>query len=82
MGARPTGKSFLLCHHISFFEWTIKVPSADFIEKTNVCVYRHGEDSVAFKFDIKIGEINIILRFENNKPVGAINIETKLYKTF
>lgn len=81
-GSKADWKKFFVMPSHQLFEWTIKVPSADFIEKTNVCVYRHGEDSVAFKFDIKIGEINIILRFENNKPVGAINIETKLYKTY
>lgn len=63
-------------------ELTIKVPSSDFMETTQVLVYNNGENSVGFKIDIKIGEICVAINFKDGKPVGKINANVELYDTY
>lgn len=67
-------------HHID--ELTIKIPSIDFMESTKVCIFHQGKDSVGFKVDIKIGEITILLRFHDNKPIDKVNIQTDFYDSY
>ena len=75
-------KNLLVMPTHQILEWTIKIPSIGFMERTKVCVFHHGQDSVVFKVDIKIGEISICLKFENNQPIGKVNIETTFYDTY
>lgn len=63
-------------------EITLKVPSADFIEKTQVLAYNNGENSVGYKIDIKIGEICVILNYKDGIPVGKVNMEIQLYDNY
>lgn len=81
-GTKSDWKNLLVTPSHQLVEWTIKIPSTDFMEKSQVCVFPHGKDSIVFKVDIKIGEISILLRFENHQPVGKVNIETKFYDTY
>lgn len=81
-GSKSDWKDFLVMPSHRVVELTIKIPSIDFLEKTKVCIYNHTKDIVGFKFDIKIGEITIFLRFEDDKPVGRINIDTRFYETY
>lgn len=70
----------LPCNEIK--ELTIKVPSADFMETTQVLVYNNGKNSVGFKIDIKIGEICIVANFKDGKPIGKVNANVELYDTY
>lgn len=63
-------------------EVIIKVPSADFIEKTNALFYNNGQNSIGIKFDIKIGEICVIINFDDGKPVGCISMTIELYENY
>lgn len=81
-GNKSDWKNLLIMPPHQLVEWMIKIPAIDFMERTQVCVFPHGKDSVVFKIDIKIGEISILLKFENNLPVGKVNIETSFYDTY
>ena len=81
-GNKSDWKNLLIMPPHQLVEWMIKIPTIDFMERTQVCVFPHGKDSVVFKIDIKIGEISILLKFENNLPVGKVNIETSFYDTY
>lgn len=75
-------KNLLVMPTHQILEWTIKIPSIGFMERTKVCVFHHEKDSVVFKVDIKIGEISVLLRFENNVPSGKVDIETEFYDIY
>lgn len=81
-GRKSDWKNLLVMPQHQLLEWTIKIPSIGFIERTKICVFHHEQDTVVVKVDIKIGEISIILKFENNRPVGKVNIETDFYDTY
>ncbi len=81
-GSKSDWKNLLVMPPHQLLEWTIKIPSVGFMERTKVCVFHKETDSVVFKVDIKIGEISIFLRFENNQPIGKVNIETVFYDTY
>lgn len=81
-GRKSDWKNLLVMPQHQLLEWTIKIPSIGFIERTKVCVFHHEQDTVVVKVDIKIGEISIILKFENNQPIGKVNIETDFYDSY
>ena len=75
-------KNLLVMPTHQILEWTIKIPSIGFMERTKVCVFHKEKNSVVFKFDVKIGEISVLLRFENNVPSGKVDIETEFYDIY
>lgn len=75
-------KNILVMPSHQIDEWTIKIPSIDFMERTKVCVFHQGKNSVGFKVDIKIGEITILLKFDDNKPIDKVNIQTDFYDSY
>lgn len=81
-GSKIDWKDLLVIPPHQLLEWTIKIPSIGFMERTKVCVFHKEKNSVVFKFDVKIGEISVLLRFENNVPSGKVDIETEFYDIY
>ena len=81
-GSKTDWKDLLVIPPHQLLEWTIKIPSISFMERTKVCVFHKEKNSVVFKFDVKIGEISVLLRFENNVPSGKVDIETEFYDIY
>lgn len=81
-GSKTDWKDLLVIPPHQLLEWTIKIPSIGFMERTKVCVFHKEKNSVVFKFDVKIGEISVLLRFENNVPSGKVDIETEFYDIY
>ncbi|MBD5183601.1 MAG: SIR2 family protein [Bacteroidales bacterium] len=81
-GSKSDWKNLLVMPPYQLFDWTIKIPSINFLERTKVCIYHDEKDTVVFKVDIKIGEISITLKFDNNQPIGKVNIETDFYDSY
>lgn len=81
-GRKTDWKDLLVIPQHQLLEWTIKIPSIGFMERTKVCVFHKEKNTVVFKVDIKIGEISVLLRFENNVLSGKVDIETEFYDIY
>ncbi len=62
---------------------TIKIPSAGFMEKTQMLIFDGGEKTIGIKFDIKIGEMCFELKFDQDgNPSEKITVDTRLYEKY